>query len=73
LYRSNAKIGDGGTADALRNEIANGGALNHLQKAQNSIKYLNRILETQKLTNSEIKLAYQLLNDLHNAVKLVSK
>jgi RHS repeat-associated protein len=73
LYRANAIIGDGGTADMLRNEIATGDTLKHLQKAQDSIKYLNRILETQTLTSSETKITYQLLNDLYDAIKQVPK
>ncbi len=73
LYRKTASIGDGGTADALRSEIQNGQYLKHLQKAQNSIQYLDRILRTQELTEAERKLTYQLLNDLYDAVKHVPK
>ena len=71
LYRSTATLGDGGTADMLRYEFDSGQALNHLQKANDMIKYLNNILINEFLTDAEIKLTYQLLNDLNNAVKYV--
>ncbi len=72
LYRKNATVGDGGTADKLRYEFDSGQPLRHLRKAQTMITRLERILTEEVLTESERKLAYYLLNDLYNAVKYVS-
>jgi RHS repeat-associated protein len=77
LYRTNASIGDGGTADILRYEIENGvlkdGRIPHLQKAQGMIKHLNDILINQKLSDTDSRLTRQLLNDLYNAVKMAPR
>ena len=71
LYRKDATIGDGGTADMLRYEFDNGMTLRHLQKAQNSIIHIQKIIAKENLTSGELRIAYQLLNDLYNAVKYV--
>ena len=45
IYRTNAKIGSGSTADAVRHELATGsqvGGRFHTQKAQDSIRALQR-------------------------------
>lgn len=69
LYRKTAHTGDGGTADMLRQEAANGGHLKHLQKAQDKIIEIQRLLTNEQLSESDRKLAYQLLDDLYDAVK----
>lgn len=73
LYRWNARTGDGGTADKLREEAANGEYLKHLQKAQDKIIEINKLLNDPTLSESDRKLAYQLLNDLYDAVKYATK
>ena len=72
LYRPNAHIGDGGTADKLIYEYQNGLELKHLTKAYEKITQLQKILKTGRLSESDTKLAYKLLNDLYTAVKLVT-
>ena len=72
LYREDAHIGDGGTADMLRYEFDNGQPLRHLHKAKTMITCLQRILTEEVLSESEIKLVYHLLDDLYGAVKYVS-
>ena len=71
LYREDAEIGDGGTADMLRYEYKNGLELEHLQKATDRINELHKLVNSNVLSESDLKLAYQLLDDLHNAVKMV--
>ena len=71
MYRRGSSIGDGGTADILRYEYDMGQSLRHLQKAQDMIKNLNSILTNQSLSEAERRLTYQLLGDLHDAVKYV--
>lgn len=72
LYRPGDKvIGDGGTADMLRYEFDSGGKLAHLQKAQERIVQLERLVNSDTLESSDLKLAYQLINDLYDAVKYV--
>ena len=71
LYRPNATVGDGGTADMLRYEFENGLSLNHLQKATERITQLENLISKGNLSASDIRLSYQLLNDLYDAVKYV--
>lgn len=73
LYRTNAYIGDGGTADILRYEFDSGSSLKHLQKAQDRTKQLNKMLNNPTLSESDRKLIYGLLDDLYNAIKYVKK
>ena len=49
LYRQGAKVGDGGTADALRDELARGATI---LNARHAIKAMERIRELQRLINS---------------------
>ena len=71
LYRPDASIGDGGTADMLRHEFDTGQALEHLNKAQERIRQINRLLTEQVLAPSDRSLAYSLLNDLYHAIRHV--
>jgi len=71
LYRANARIGDGGTADMLRHEIQTGQALRHLQKAQDYIRSLEKILKSQDLSSADSRIAHDLLSDLLDAVTRV--
>ena len=71
LYREDAVIGDGGTADMLRYEYKNGLELEHLKKATDRINELHKLIKSNVLSDSDLKLAYRLLDDLHSAVKMV--
>ncbi len=73
LYRPDAHVGDGGTADKLRQEFSSGEPLQHLQKAQDRIRELNKRLNNPNLSESDHKLIYFFLNDLYDAVKTVTK
>jgi RHS repeat-associated protein len=67
LYRPTARIGDGGTADALEYEIANNKFLVHLQKAQDRYAQLERIL-ARNLSEKDRALAELLYKDLQDAL-----
>jgi len=72
LYRPKATEGDGGTADAIRVQIATGkliGGRDHIQKGLQRIKNLERILKEQNLSSSERELAQKLLDDLRRALE----
>ena len=71
LYRADAQIGDGGTADMLRYEFDNGLHLRHLQKAKNAITRLEKILRIENLSKNELQILYRIRNDLYNALKYV--
>ena len=68
LYRPGSLIGDGGTASQLKFEYATGiGILNgknHEQKAKDYAKYLTKIINNEKLSPGDLKLAKQLRNKL---------
>jgi hypothetical protein len=70
LYRPGATIGDGGTADALRYEIANSKFLTHLQKAQDRYVQLEKIL-ARNLSEKDRALAELLYRDLQDALSRV--
>ena len=72
LYRPGAKIGDGGTADALRHEIETGelvGGKSHYRKAVERSVALQRIIDSGRLDNSDRDIAKSILSDLKNALK----
>lgn len=74
LYRPGSFIGDGGTAAALKFEIATGLGLGkngnfHTQKVLDTIKYLDKkILSGKPLSNGDRKLAGTLKKKLLNAL-----
>ena len=71
LYRPGAKIGDGGTADALRHQLRTGGLVggrNHLKKALQTRTDLLRLLRSGSLNATDKEIAKQLLIDLQNAL-----
>ncbi len=70
MYRGTAKILSGRTADALRDEVAKGGKLGHLIKAQGFIKNLTTLIQTGTLNATDSKIANEILKDLKSAVKL---
>ncbi|MBN2878923.1 MAG: VENN motif pre-toxin domain-containing protein, partial [Clostridia bacterium] len=72
LYRENAKIGSGSTADAVRYELATGdmvGGKLHIQKAQDSIIYLKRWLNKNPDASFADRQAIEhLIRDMKNAL-----
>lgn len=70
LYRPGAKIGDGGTADALKHEKKTGeniGNKGHEQKAKERVAQINKLLS--KYPNHQDKeLLLKLKKDLENAL-----
>ena len=71
LYRENATIGDGGTADAIRHELETGelvGGKSHIQKGEQRLKNLQNILKRNNLNEIDRKIANELYNDLLDAL-----
>jgi hypothetical protein len=71
LYRENAKIGSGSTADAIREEAITGnpvGGKRHRIKGTQRIANLQRILRTQDLNEHDSAVAKSLLQDLIDAL-----
>ncbi|OGH71182.1 MAG: hypothetical protein A2921_03090 [Candidatus Magasanikbacteria bacterium RIFCSPLOWO2_01_FULL_43_20b] len=72
LYRKGSKIGDGGTADALRYETQTGDLLSksgHIEKATGRITELTRYLGQDNLSTQDRQIGQSLLNNLKDAVK----
>ncbi|MBP3200334.1 MAG: hypothetical protein J6M39_01595 [Lachnospiraceae bacterium] len=69
MYRDKAVIGDGGTADALRDEFEKGTS-KHLQKAQERLKNLNDIISKNNLGFEDLDIAEALRDDLESAINL---
>ena len=72
LYRPNATVGSGSTADAVRHELATGnsvgGAL-HTQKAKDSITNLQRwVKKNPNASSNDISAAENTIRDLQNAL-----
>ncbi|MEW6141997.1 MAG: RHS repeat-associated core domain-containing protein [Chloroflexota bacterium] len=63
LYRPNAKIGDGGTADIIRQEGT------HIQKGFDRLAQLKDILRTEKLDPNDLKVVKELIDDLEDALR----
>lgn len=72
LYRENAKIGSGSTADAVREEILTGNPVGdkyHTQKAKDSITYLQKWINNNPNTNQSDKIVVEhLIKDMQNAL-----
>jgi filamentous hemagglutinin len=71
LYRAGAKIGDGGTADAIRHERQTGELLSpsgHFTKGKEMISALSKLIDKGNLNASDIEIAKNILSDLNNAV-----
>jgi hypothetical protein len=73
LYRPNAKIGSGSTADAVRYETATGqnvGGKLHLEKAKNYVKALESWLKRNPTAASADRAAAEnVMKDLKNAIR----
>jgi lipopolysaccharide export LptBFGC system permease protein LptF len=72
LYKDNAKIGNGSTADAVRYELQTGESVRgryHSQKAQNSIRYLEKWLKNNPNAKPSDKLKVEhLIKDMKDAL-----
>jgi len=71
LYKKGAKVGDGGTAAALRQEKLTNlpvGSKFHLQKAGDMLKHLEKLIKEQKLSPEDLKMAQDLIDDLKDAL-----
>ena len=72
MYRPNAKIGSSSTADAVRYELKTGenvAGKNHMQKAQDSIKALEKWIKNNSNANkSDVDTAQKYIKDLKNAL-----
>lgn len=72
LYRPGATIGDGGTADALREENKTGklvGGKSHKQKTIERLSALKKLYNKGNLSVSDKKLIKELIDDLEDALK----
>lgn len=72
MYRPNAKVGDGGLADAIRYEKSTHclvGGKSHIQKGRERLKNLENIMQKQKLSQVERKMVQELADDLRNALE----
>lgn len=73
LYRKSSIIGDGGTAAVIRFEKATGRNLgrngkSHIQKGKDMLTYLNRIVSSENLNQSDRSIAKKLISDLKTAL-----
>lgn len=72
LFRDNAKIGNGTTADAVRHELETGlrvGGKTHSDKAQLAIESLTRRLTDPSVSQADKTIAKILKEDLGNALR----
>lgn len=70
LYRLNAAIGDGGTADAIRKQIATGelvGGRDHIRKGRERLRQIERIL-SKNPNHPDRALLERLRNNLLDAL-----
>lgn len=71
LYRPGSKVGDGGTAAAIRLEKKTGvpvGGKSHVQKGQERMKNLERIISNPNVSSKDKKVAQKLYDDLSKAL-----
>ena len=74
LYRANAEIGDGGTADAVRYTKQTGkkvGGSDHILKAQETVTHIEGLMKTEKMSYHDLKIAQSLMEDLIHAINYV--
>lgn len=71
MYRANAKIGNGSTADVIRYELRTGKLLSpsgHSQKGTEMINGLLKDIKSGRLNASDTEIAKKLVKDLENAL-----
>ena len=69
LYRTGAEVGDGGTADAIRQEMASGEPVrgrSHIQKGRERLRQIDKIIERNP-THPDRELLERLADDLREA------
>ena len=69
LYRPDAIVGDGGTADKLIKEFYEGSSI-HLQKAIERLKNLEDLANSRSLGLNDLDILEALINDLKRAISL---
>ncbi len=72
VFRKNAEIGDGGLADAIKEQIKTGKLVrnkDHIIKGRERLVNLGRILKNERLTKRERKIASKLYKEIDNALK----
>lgn len=70
LYRPNAETGDGGTADAIREQLRTGeliGGKDHIQKGRERLRQIEKILERNP-DHPDRALLERLRDDLEDAL-----
>ena len=73
MYRQGAAIGDGGLADAIRHELTTGelvGGKSHIQKGIEKVRKLENKIAKQNLSDNDLEIATNLLNELKSALEL---
>lgn len=76
LYRPGSEVGDGGTADAIRHELATGelvGGKSHVKKGEERLKNLENIMKNRNLTDIDEQIVKELHDDLKDALKGIKK
>ncbi len=71
LYREGADVGDGGTADAIREELATGkpvGGRSHVRKGKERLRQIEKILLSNP-NHPDREILEQLRDDLKNALE----
>lgn len=71
LYREGASVGDGGTADAIREELASGeevGGKSHIRKGRERLRQIERILKRNP-DHPDRYLLEELRDELRNALE----
>lgn len=71
LYRPGAKIGDGGTAAAIKKQLKYSlliGGKDHTIKGKERIKNLENLLKSGKLNKTDTQIAKKLKKDLEKAL-----
>jgi hypothetical protein len=71
MYRPGAKVGDGGLADAIREQLSTGkivGGKDHLTKGFERVRNLENIIKEGKLNIGDSQAAHKVLSDLKNAL-----
>ena len=72
LYRPGAKHGDGGTADALKEEAKSNKPIEgkrHYQKAKERLRNIENVLKKENLLEREIKALKEIYEKLKEAIK----
>lgn len=72
LYRPGAKHGDGGTADALKEEAKRNnpiGGKHHYQKAKERLKNIENVLKKESLLEREINILKEIYEKLKEAIE----